>query len=285
MNLLDIGEVRVIHVELSQRIGLNEAIFVGQLHYWLKTSKHTREDQKWVYNTLKEWNEQFPFWSLATLKRVITSCQEQGLIRTGEFNKAAADRTRWYTIEYDNHRLNMTPPVAQDAPVEGVIMDQSNHKTTQKITSEHTVAKPTVNAVMQDFSDEPEEMEISDLDPITWRWLLRAHGHTKVTLPQLTIKQQGQLKFLKKKLGGEAHVQVAQVLKHWEAFSKFVKAEYGKAVTNPKNLQKFIALADAISEFEPPEEFVPSDTPEKTLDDTISGLGKGPVAENPDLEL
>lgn len=47
--------------ELAKAIGLNEAIFVQQLHYFLNISKHKYEDRIWIYNTIDEWCEIFPF--------------------------------------------------------------------------------------------------------------------------------------------------------------------------------------------------------------------------------
>lgn len=50
---------------LAVQIDLNEVIFLQQVRYWM-----TREvgfcDQygrRWIYNTVKQWRDQFPFWS------------------------------------------------------------------------------------------------------------------------------------------------------------------------------------------------------------------------------
>ena len=40
---------------LAAKIGLNEAIFLQQLHYWLVKSKHEHDELRWVYNTYEEW--------------------------------------------------------------------------------------------------------------------------------------------------------------------------------------------------------------------------------------
>ena len=60
---------------LSQKIGLNEAIILQQIHYWLVSSQHEKEGRKWVYNTYKEWQLQMPFWSESTIKRTIKSLE------------------------------------------------------------------------------------------------------------------------------------------------------------------------------------------------------------------
>ena len=59
--------------KLATAVGLNESIFLQQLHYWLNSSKHERDGRKWVYNTVKQWTQQFPFWSERTVARITTS--------------------------------------------------------------------------------------------------------------------------------------------------------------------------------------------------------------------
>ena len=46
---------------LAKKVGLNEAIFLQQLQYWLSESDHIHDGYKWVYNTYESWNKQFPF--------------------------------------------------------------------------------------------------------------------------------------------------------------------------------------------------------------------------------
>lgn len=88
--------------KLAKEIGVNEAIFLQQLHYWL-TSSSAKEinGRLWVYNTQEEWQEQLSCWSISTIKRIIKSCKDKGLIKSSNFNKISYDRTKWYTINYD----------------------------------------------------------------------------------------------------------------------------------------------------------------------------------------
>lgn len=86
---------------LAVKVGLNEAIVLQQFHYWLQRSTNIRDGYKWVYNSYKEWNKQFPFWGLNTLKRAITSLEKSGYLISGNYNKAGFDKTKWYRINYD----------------------------------------------------------------------------------------------------------------------------------------------------------------------------------------
>jgi hypothetical protein len=87
---------------LAVAVGLNRAIFLQQLHYWLLKSEHHYDGRAWVYNTYDAWLEQFPFWSLNTLTRIVRSLEDERLIlTTREYNRFSLDHTKWYTIVYE----------------------------------------------------------------------------------------------------------------------------------------------------------------------------------------
>lgn len=85
---------------LAREIGLNEAIMLQQMHYWLIKSSHEFEGVKWFYKTLEDWQTEFTFWSTMTIRRTLTNLEKQKVIRIGNFNKKKFDKTKWYTIEY-----------------------------------------------------------------------------------------------------------------------------------------------------------------------------------------
>lgn len=85
---------------LAEEIGLNEAIVLQQIHYWLKKSNHHYDGRRWIYNSYKEWEQHFPFWSNATIRRTISSLEKQELLFVGNYNKAGFDNTKWYSIDY-----------------------------------------------------------------------------------------------------------------------------------------------------------------------------------------
>lgn len=107
MSLLFADRPLVINPQLAVKIGLNEAIVLQQLHYWLKDTYSGVEydDVRWIYNTAEQWLEQFPFFSESTLKRAFASLKSQGLVRSEKFNKAKRDMTNFYTINYESELL------------------------------------------------------------------------------------------------------------------------------------------------------------------------------------
>src|SRR5688572_4368708 len=85
---------------LASIIGLNEAIVLQQIHYWLhpQSNKNYFEGRHWVYNTYEQWQKQFPFYSERTLRRVVRNLEDSKLLlscKGGELNQ-----TKYYTIDY-----------------------------------------------------------------------------------------------------------------------------------------------------------------------------------------
>lgn len=107
MSLLFNFRPLVINPQLAERIGLNEAIVLQQLKYWLNETESgvAHEGHHWVYNTIEQWQKQFPFWSADTVKRTLTSLQKQGLVMVEKLAKAKHDQTNFYTINYQSAAL------------------------------------------------------------------------------------------------------------------------------------------------------------------------------------
>ncbi|MFK9095346.1 hypothetical protein [Bacillus salipaludis] len=97
---------------LAVKLGLNEAVVLQQIHYWIISSRHVIEGRKWIYNTYKDWHKQLPFWSESTIKRTIRSLEAQGYLLSGNFNQLKIDKTKWYTIDYE--RLETLEPTESE---------------------------------------------------------------------------------------------------------------------------------------------------------------------------
>ena len=131
---------------LATLAGLNEAIFLQQLHYWILRSGKERDGWLWIYNTYDEWQVQLPFWSRATLRRIVNGLEERGLvISTDAYNASKVDRTKWYAIDYAaverllepaDEVLNVSSSTAQDEQVHGRNVSSSIPESTQETFAE-----------------------------------------------------------------------------------------------------------------------------------------------------
>ncbi|HCR1907259.1 TPA: conserved phage C-terminal domain-containing protein [Enterobacter asburiae] len=138
MSLLMPSRPIVINPDLAYSIGLNEAIALQQVNYWLKetTSGLERDGVRWIYNTNEQWLEQFPFWSESTLKRTFTRLKNLGVLKVEQLNKSQRDMTNYYTINYESELLDevkvtksksskCTLPSGQNEPMEEVKVKRS----------------------------------------------------------------------------------------------------------------------------------------------------------------
>lgn len=85
---------------LAVEIGLNEAIVLQQIHYWLQRSTTKINGCAWVYNTVLQWREQFPFWSDDTISRTLKSLRERGIVVAEKLSENPFDKTLFYRIDY-----------------------------------------------------------------------------------------------------------------------------------------------------------------------------------------
>src|SRR5215203_6766173 len=94
-SVLTDGDVRLFHPEMAALIGLNEAIVLQQLYYWLVRTQRERDGTWWVYNTYQDWQDQLPWLSVSTLRRTFTALEDtHGLVLTGNYNRSPLDKTR-----------------------------------------------------------------------------------------------------------------------------------------------------------------------------------------------
>lgn len=89
-------------IELAAKHGVNEAIFIENLRFWIAKNKangkHFYEGRYWTYNSMKAYAELFPYWTANQVRRIIESLVSQGVILVGNHNSNPYDRTQWYAL-------------------------------------------------------------------------------------------------------------------------------------------------------------------------------------------
>ncbi|ULG72988.1 replication protein [Macrococcus brunensis] len=152
--LIDDYPIQVLP-SLAVQIGLNEAIILQQVHYWLNNSKHFHDGRKWIYNSYPQWKKQFPFWSEKTIKRTITSIEKQGLFHIGNYNRAGFDRTKWYSINYEAVNNLVSRPSGQNDPTSGSNWADGKGQNDPTNTRDYTETSPETTS-LDNMSDSKE---------------------------------------------------------------------------------------------------------------------------------
>lgn len=86
---------------VARRFGLEEAALLDSMVFWWRTNKangrNFRDGRWWTFNSVKALSEIFPWWSEKQVRRILTSCVEQGALMEGAYNTEPRDRTKWYS--------------------------------------------------------------------------------------------------------------------------------------------------------------------------------------------
>jgi hypothetical protein len=90
------------NVGFAQKYGLNESIILQNLIFWTQTNKandnNFYDGYYWTYNSIKALKELFPFWTERQIRYILESLENKGIIKTGNYNTAKYDQTKWYDI-------------------------------------------------------------------------------------------------------------------------------------------------------------------------------------------
>ena len=154
--LIDDYPIQVLP-KLAKEIGLNEAIVLQQIHYWLNKRAHLKDGKYWTYGSIATWQrDQFFFWSVVTVKRVFASLEKQNLLIVGNYNKAGFDKTKWYSVNYEelervSQRLGQNDPTNGSKWTDGVYQNDPTNTLDLPETSSDTKKSSPTASVDSDF--------------------------------------------------------------------------------------------------------------------------------------
>lgn len=136
-----------LSITLAERVGLHEAIFLQQLHYWLQDSKNIHDGHKWVYNTYQDWHEQMPFLTVNQIRRIVRELEKRDLIITGNFNRMKLDKTKWYRIHYE-----AVEALCQEGKQQNLLFDRCENETCPQrdVTNQSTPQSTETNSSEQE---------------------------------------------------------------------------------------------------------------------------------------
>ncbi len=81
--------------------GVEKAVLLYNFEYWLTKNKanmkNVHDGYVWTFNTANSYSELFPYMSAKKIARLLKELEECGALISGNYNKVAYDRTKWYT--------------------------------------------------------------------------------------------------------------------------------------------------------------------------------------------
>lgn len=181
---------------LAKAIGLDQAIVVQQIHYWLKSGKSGKclNGHQWIYNTYAEWQKQFSWWEEWKIKRIFNKLEKKGLVISCQPERGIS-RRKYYRLgptltemlknsvfitkfPKSNHGHEIVPLTAQNRPLMGTqssvdedatvppmgtnssvpSTESTNREYQQRVSSEKSSSSPLAPSGAKGENEEEEEI-------------------------------------------------------------------------------------------------------------------------------
>jgi hypothetical protein len=88
--------------QIAKAIGMNGAVVLNQIHYWLEKGAGTIIDgARWIYNTIEEWAKQLQCLSFNQVRRAIERLEDLQIVKSCKPWKSRWDHRKAYRIDYE----------------------------------------------------------------------------------------------------------------------------------------------------------------------------------------
>lgn len=88
--------------DIAVAYGLPEAIILNHIQFWIEQNEANKlnyyDGSYWTYNTTKAFAEIFPYLSQRQIQCALKHLRDEGILKTGNYNKSSYDRTLWYAF-------------------------------------------------------------------------------------------------------------------------------------------------------------------------------------------
>lgn len=89
-------------IALAAKYGVECAILIHHFQHWIRinrrSKKNIKEGRCWTYQSRKEIQIHFPYWSLDEVRRLCEKLVNLGILLKNNFNKLKIDKTSWYAF-------------------------------------------------------------------------------------------------------------------------------------------------------------------------------------------
>lgn len=132
------------NVEAAKVHGVEGAVLLSHIVYWVCRNKANKKNEidgvTWTYNSARSFQELFPFWNQAKIRRLLNKLEEENAIKIGCYNKASYDRTKWFSIT--NHTVSL---YSKDYPN----LEDASYNIEESIVKDHTMQSSKVDKQYQ----------------------------------------------------------------------------------------------------------------------------------------
>lgn len=99
--------VHSFNTEIAKQVGVVAATLYENIVFWTRKSfvndKHMHDGCVWTYNSVEAWAKLFDYLTPNQIRTAIKKLVDEGLIKEGNYNQSAYDRTKWYGVPIEIH--------------------------------------------------------------------------------------------------------------------------------------------------------------------------------------
>lgn len=178
------GISHIFDVGMAQKYGVNEAIILNNLIFWIKknmaNNKHFYDGYYWTYNSIKAFHELLPYLSEKQIRNALKNLEDKQVIITGNYNKVAYDRTLWYSIK-DNSilqkgKMNFNEKsngnIEKGEPIPYINTDNKTDNNINCDVSNETITTPKLTKPKK----ESKELTIYPSTDTTWKGVIEDYN-------------------------------------------------------------------------------------------------------------
>jgi hypothetical protein len=163
--------ILVLRVEFAKDFGMLESLILNQILYWSERSGQTIDGVVWIYNTIDQWHEQFPFTSERSIRRALRKLEILGFIHSDRKESQWWNQRKWYSVNRETLEPYISPmrPNCPDRDGQSGRFknkDFISENTKETNTSEYapiSINPPTHPVCGVDFNEVDKDMVGSDL--------------------------------------------------------------------------------------------------------------------------
>lgn len=89
-------------IDDAQAFGIPAAVLIENFRFWISKNrandKHLMEGRTWSYNSVKAFQELFPYMGIKQIRAALDKLVDAGVLMKRDWNEGKADRTLWYAF-------------------------------------------------------------------------------------------------------------------------------------------------------------------------------------------
>lgn len=197
--------------DIAVAYGLPEAIILNHMQFWIEQNKANNinfyDGSYWTYNTTKAYAEIFPYLSQRQIQCALKHLREEGILKTGNYNKSAYDRTLWYAF------TEKGISIMQKCKMENVEMSNGFDAQVQPIPDNNTDNNSIDNSDNNSIASETNAKQKIDLKQIE-----KDFEEVWAAYPKKQGKEAAKKAYIKARKEGTSHLEIVAGLTQYRMF-------------------------------------------------------------------